>query len=53
MDKKKILIYVAVGFVLFWIIGDPIGAANTVNDGQNWLGDAAGSMQTFLAGVFQ
>lgn len=53
MNKKKIIMWVAIAFVAFWIIGNPVGAAGTVNGGFDQLGTAAGSVQTFMANVLQ
>lgn len=51
MPTKKILIWVAIAFAAFYLFTQPVGAANAVGGAFSTVGDAFGSMITFLTAL--
>jgi uncharacterized membrane protein (Fun14 family) len=52
VDVRKVVIAVVVIFVLFFVISQPQGAANLVNDILRLLAEAANSVVLFLRRLF-
>ncbi|GAA5158829.1 hypothetical protein GCM10023321_39110 [Pseudonocardia eucalypti] len=52
MNLKKLVGFLVVIFVLFWIISQPGNASGTVNNLLANLRDAGESLVTFIGGVF-
>ncbi|WP_199487295.1 hypothetical protein [Actinomadura spongiicola] len=48
MPAKKYMTWVAVAFVAFYVIRQPDGAAQSVENAANGLASAAGSLATFV-----
>ncbi len=51
MNLKTILGWLAVAFVVWWIIEDPTGAAHVVHNIGNLLTTAAHGISTFFASL--
>ena len=51
MKLKTILGYLAVAFILFFVIKDPAGAAHVVTNIGNFLASAARGIATFFASL--
>ena len=52
MNVKKILMYAVIGLLLFWLIADPTGAADTLSSGLRTLQEIAQAIVTFLKTLF-
>ena len=52
MNLKKLVGFLVVIFVLFWIISQPGNASGTVNGLMANLREAGDSLVTFISGVF-
>jgi hypothetical protein len=50
-DRKKIGIYLAIAYVLFYVVADPVAAAGLVRDALNGVGDAAGRVAEFFRAI--
>ncbi|MCP9952270.1 MULTISPECIES: hypothetical protein [Actinomadura] len=48
MPAKKYMTWAAVAFVAFYVIKQPDGAAQSVENAANGLASAAGSLATFV-----
>ena len=51
MNLKTVLGWLAVAFVLWWIITDPTGAAQVVNNIGAFLASAARGIATFFSSL--
>lgn len=49
--NKKNLQYVAIAFVIFYLLSQPRNAANVVNNTLSALGDAGDSVATFVNAI--
>ncbi len=48
MNLKKVLTWIVVAFVVWYVIQDPEGSAQMVRNAGNALGDAATSLSDFV-----
>ncbi|WUH99433.1 hypothetical protein OHR68_39060 [Spirillospora sp. NBC_00431] len=51
MPAKKYLTWVATAFVAFYVIKQPDGAAQSLENAANGLASAAGSLATFVTAI--
>ncbi|WP_344902664.1 hypothetical protein [Actinomadura meridiana] len=51
MPAKKYMTWVAAAFVAFYVIQQPDGAAQSVENAANGLASAAGSLATFVNAI--
>jgi hypothetical protein len=52
VNAKKLIVLVAVAFVLFFLITQPSESANVVHTVLTWLKDGAESIITFVRSLF-
>ena len=52
MSLKKVITWLVVAFVVFYVIKSPDQSAQIVRDAGNALGDAASSLATFVGSIF-
>jgi hypothetical protein len=52
VNAKKLIVLVAVAFVLFFLITQPTESANVVDTVLTWLKDGAESIITFVRSLF-
>ncbi|SDG69489.1 hypothetical protein [Klenkia brasiliensis] len=52
MNLKKLLTWLVVAFVLFYVIRQPQSSADIVKSAGTALGDAASSLATFVGSLF-
>jgi hypothetical protein len=48
---KKVLVWLAVAFVVFYVIKQPEASADVVRNAGQFLGDAASSLASFIASL--
>lgn len=53
MSRRMKIGLVVGALALIWIIGNPVGAADTAHDGFGQLGTAASNINVFLANAFR
>ena len=52
VNLKKLIVLLVVAFLLFFLITQPTGSANTVDTILNWLKDGATAIVTFVRSLF-
>lgn len=48
MNQKKLIQYIVIAFVAFYLLSQPTNAAHTVNAGFSKLGDAGNAVGRFV-----
>lgn len=51
MNAKKIVTWLAVAFVVFYLLSEPTGSADIVKGAIDGLGEAAGKMADFVGNL--
>jgi hypothetical protein len=51
VNLKTILTWLAIAFVIWWIVEEPTSAAHVVHDIGDLLSDAAHGVSSFIAGI--